>query len=120
MLQILELERDAITITGFQRTNVVGRAGLLKLTRMKLTGQLEMERFSLKNCVFNALAAVQTGARNKSIEVTHAIDSTVDEIPGEAVLIEETLTNLLFNAVKYTPAGGKVEREGRGCNVCAQ
>jgi len=81
---------------------------LLKLTRMKLTGQLEMERFSLKNCVFNALAAVQTGARNKSIEVTHAIDSSVDEIPGEAVLIEETLTNLLFNAVKYTPEGGKV------------
>ena len=81
---------------------------LLTLTRMKLTGHLEMERFSLKNCVFNALAAVQNGARNKSIEVTHAIETSVDEIPGEAVLIEETLTNLLFNAVKYTPAGGKV------------
>jgi two-component system phosphate regulon sensor histidine kinase PhoR len=81
---------------------------LLKLTRMKLTGQLEMERFSLKNCVFNALAAVQNGARNKSIAVTHRIDASVDEVPGEAVLIEETLTNLLFNAVKYTPAGGQV------------
>ena len=81
---------------------------LLKLTRMKLTGQLEAERFSLKNCVFNALAAVQNWAQNKSIDVTHAIESSVDEIPGEAVLIEETLTNLLFNAVKYTPEGGKV------------
>ena len=81
---------------------------LLKLTRMKLTGELEMERFSLKNCVFNALAAVQNRARNKAIAVTHAIDSSVDEIPGEAVLIEETLTNLLFNAVKYTPHGGQV------------
>jgi signal transduction histidine kinase len=81
---------------------------LLKLTRMKLTGELEMERFSLKNCVFNALAAVQRGARDKSITVTHTIDHSVDEIPGEAVLIEETLTNLLFNAVKYTPAGGAV------------
>jgi signal transduction histidine kinase len=81
---------------------------LLKLTRMKLTGELEMERFSLKNCVFNALAAVQNRARGKSIEVTHTIELSVDEIPGEAVLIEETLTNLLFNAVKYTPAGGAV------------
>jgi len=81
---------------------------LLKLTRMKLTGELEMERFSLKNCVFNALAAVQNGARSKSIAVTHTIELSVDEIPGEAVLIEETLTNLLFNAVKYTPAGGAV------------
>lgn len=81
---------------------------LLKLTRMKLTGQLEMERFSLKNCVFNALAAVQRGARNKSIAVTHTIELSTDEIPGEAVLIEETVTNLLFNAVKYTPEGGHV------------
>jgi len=81
---------------------------LLKLTRMKLTGQLEMERFSLKNCVFNALAAVQNRARTKVIVVSHVIHSSVDELPGEAVLIEETVTNLLFNAVKYTPKGGQV------------
>jgi signal transduction histidine kinase len=81
---------------------------LLNLTRMKLTGELEMERFSLKNCLFNALAAVQRGARDKSITLTHTIELSTDEIPGEAVLIEETLTNLLFNAVKYTPEGGSV------------
>jgi len=84
---------------------------LLKLTRMKLTGQLEMERFSLKNCVFNALAAVQNRARNKAIAVAHTIKTSVDELPGEAVLIEETITNLLFNAVKYTPEGGEVSLE---------
>lgn len=84
---------------------------LLKLTRMKLTGQLEMERFSLKNCVFNALAAVQNRARAKAITVSHTITASVDELPGEAVLIEETLTNLLFNAVKYTPQGGAVSLE---------
>lgn len=86
---------------------------LLKLTRMKLTGQLEMERFSLKNCVFNALAAVQNRARGKAIAVTHAISASVDELPGEAVLIEETITNLLFNAVKYTPEGGAVSLDVR-------
>jgi len=81
---------------------------LLKLTRMKLTGRLEMERFSLRNCIFNALAAVQNSARKKSIVVSHQIDGAVDEILGEAVLIEETVMNLLFNAVKYTPNGGRV------------
>ncbi|OHB62395.1 MAG: hypothetical protein A2Y76_06625 [Planctomycetes bacterium RBG_13_60_9] len=81
---------------------------LLRLTRMKLTGHLEMEHFSLRNCIFNALAAVQNKAQGKSIAVSHQIDPDVDEVLGEAVLVEETLTNLLFNAVKYTPNGGQV------------
>jgi signal transduction histidine kinase len=81
---------------------------LLKLTRMKLTGRLEMERFSLRNCIFNSLASVQSRAQSKAILVSHQIDPSVDEVMGEAVLIEETLTNMLFNAVKYTPEGGKV------------
>lgn len=81
---------------------------LLRLTRMKLAGHMETEQFSLRHATFNALAAVQNKARNKAITVTHTIDPSVDEIPGESVLVEETVTNILFNAVKYTPAGGKV------------
>jgi signal transduction histidine kinase len=84
---------------------------LLKLTRMKLTGRLERERFSLRNCIFNSLATVQNGAQSKSILISHQIDPAVDEVFGEAVLIEETLTNMLFNAVKYTPNGGTVGME---------
>jgi two-component system phosphate regulon sensor histidine kinase PhoR len=81
---------------------------LLKLTRMKLTGRLEAERFSLRNCIFNSLTTVQSRAQSKSIVVSHQIDPVVDEVVGEAVLIEGTLTNILFNAVKYTPEGGRV------------
>jgi len=84
---------------------------LLKLTRMKLTGQLEIEQFSLRNCIFNSLASVQNMAQSKSITVSHQIDPDVDEVFGEAVLIEETLTNVLFNAVKYTLDGGSVSVE---------
>ncbi len=84
---------------------------LLRLTRMKLSGQLEMERFSLRSCVSNSLASVQSKAQAKSIVVNHRIDPAVDEVVGEAVLIEETLTNMLFNAVKYTPDGGRVDMD---------
>jgi signal transduction histidine kinase len=86
-------------------------AALLRLTRMKLTGRLDMEPFSLRNCIFNSLASVQNRAQSKSISVSHQIDPGVDEVLGEAVLMEETLTNMLFNAVKYTPAGGCVSLE---------
>jgi signal transduction histidine kinase len=81
---------------------------LLKLTRMKLSGRLEVERFSLRKCVLSSLASVQSRAREKSIALHHEIDPAVDEVLGEAVLIEETITNMLFNAVKYTPEGGRV------------
>ena len=81
---------------------------LLKLTRMKLSGHLEMERFSLRSCIVNSLASVQSRAQAKSIALHHQIDPAVDEIFGEAVLIEETITNMLFNSVKYTPEGGRV------------
>jgi signal transduction histidine kinase len=81
---------------------------LLKLTRMKLAGQLDMDRFSLRNCIFDALTAVQSRAKKKSLSVTYDIDPAVDEIYGESLLIEETITNLLFNAARYTPDGGKI------------
>lgn len=84
-------------------------SALLKLTRMKLTGRLDMEYFPLRNVIFNSLVAVERRAKDKGITVSHRIDAGVDEIYGEPVLIEETLTNILLNAAKYTPNHGKIE-----------
>jgi len=84
---------------------------LLKLTRMKLTGRLEMGFFSLKNAVLDAVTAVQVKAKEKSIDLSYELAPSIDEVYGEEVLIEETITNLLLNAVKYTPCGGKVRME---------
>jgi len=84
---------------------------LLKLTRMKLSGRLEAEQFSLRKCVLNTLALVQNRARDKSILLSHQMDPEIDMMWGEGVLIEETLTNILLNAVKYTPDGGRVGLE---------
>jgi signal transduction histidine kinase len=98
---------------AYRRTNkcMAFIAALLKLTRMRLSGRLEKERFSLRSCLLSSLASVQSRAQAKGIRVHHEIDPAVDEVRGEAVLIEETITNMLFNAVKYTPAGGRVDVE---------
>ncbi|MBN2019184.1 MAG: HAMP domain-containing histidine kinase [Sedimentisphaerales bacterium] len=84
-------------------------SALLKLTRMKLTGQLDMEYFPVRNVLFNSLATVERTAKEKEISISHQIGEGVDEIYGEPVLVEETLTNILFNAAKYTPEHGKIE-----------
>ncbi len=85
---------------------------LLKLTRMKLTGRIDKQYFSLKNTFFNALATVENRASKKLIKVQYEIEGDFDEIFGEPFLIEETITNLLFNAIKYTPQKGHVKLRG--------
>jgi len=84
-------------------------SALLKLTKMKMTNSIEIERFSIKKVIFNALAAVQNKASIKEITVDHSIDVSIDEVYGEPILIEESIANLLFNAVRYTPRKGAVK-----------
>ena len=81
---------------------------LLNLTQMRLSGQFQMEPFSLPKTLAQALAAVENKAQDKSITVTSDIDASVDTIVGNEFSITEMITNLLFNAVKYTPSGRTV------------
>ncbi len=105
-----EKQRD-LTGRAYRRTHKCMDfvSALLKVTHMKMTGELDISGFSLRTCIGNALAAVHNRAQEKAIAVSCHFDIHEDHINGEPVLIEETITNVLFNAVKYTPAGGTVK-----------
>jgi signal transduction histidine kinase len=81
---------------------------LLEITRIKLSRNIGMEYFSLKKTVDNAIAFVDARARDKGIEITLRMDSGIDLIYGAEIYIEETIANLLANAVKYTSENGKI------------
>lgn len=105
-------QRDFVSRAYRRTTSCLEFIGaLLKLTRMKLTGRLEAEQFSLRKCVLNALSLVQSRAGDKSIALAHRMDPDIEMIWGESVLIEDTIANILLNAVKYTPQGGRVDLE---------
>lgn len=84
---------------------------LLELTQMRLSGQFQMEPFSLSETLATSLKAVESRAQAKSITVTSNIDAAVGTTVGNEFSITEMITNLLFNAVKYTPEGGSVHLE---------
>jgi signal transduction histidine kinase len=94
---------------------------LLRLTRMKLTGRLDMEWFPFAEVVTSAMATAESRAQQKGVWLDSDIDTDVQEVYGEPVLIEETITNMLLNSVKYTPGGGevlvRVRREGKWVRV---
>lgn len=82
---------------------------LLKLTQMRLTGTIEKENFSLKQCIYDIFATAEEKAEAKGISITYQIDVKKDTVFGSPLLVEEATRNILLNAVKYTPAGGAVE-----------
>ena len=94
-----------------QLTNFVKE--LLNLTQMRLSGQLQVSPFSLPETISKALASVATNADSKSITVTSNVDSSLDQIVGDEFSINEMISNLLLNAVKYTPEGKSVHLEAK-------
>jgi signal transduction histidine kinase len=81
---------------------------LLKLTQMRLTGKIEKESFSLKQCIYDTFAAIEEKAENKEISIGYEIKVKKDTVFGSSLLVEEAIRNIVLNAIKYTPENGTV------------
>lgn len=82
---------------------------LLRLTQIRLSSDFEMEVFSVKDAINAALDIVKTKAQDKSIILKSNIDLIEDEVLGNSFSIEEVITNLLLNAIKYTAENGEIK-----------
>ncbi|MHC4159772.1 MAG: sensor histidine kinase, partial [Planctomycetota bacterium] len=59
--------------------------------------------------VHSVVDTVKTKAEDKSITLRSNVDPSADKIFGNQFSIEEMLTNILLNSIKYTPESGAVE-----------
>jgi len=82
---------------------------LLNLTRKRLKHDTEIEEFSLPVLVNKVVKPIQTLMQDKSIDFNMYIDKSVGSFTGNPYTIEELFSNLLLNAVKYTPPKGRIE-----------
>ncbi len=83
---------------------------ILDVSRV-ITGklQLNLSTVDLVNVVDAALDAVRPAMEAKEIKIETLIDTGLKMISGDADRLQQAVWNILSNAAKFTPNGGRVE-----------
>jgi two-component sensor histidine kinase/GGDEF domain-containing protein len=88
-------------------TNILN--DLLNLSKIE-SGKIELkfENIEFKNIVELAASSLRPHADVKSIQIEVEIPESLPVIYGDQGKLEQILTNLIGNAIKFTPDGGKI------------
>jgi signal transduction histidine kinase len=85
------------------------------IERMLDLSEAEVNRLTLAKATVrpgevlqDALAALQPFAQKKSVAIKVEAEISVLTMTGDTVRLRQAFTNLLHNAIKFTPAGGEV------------
>ena len=82
---------------------------LLDVSRI-ITGQLRLDvnQVDLTKIVEDAVEVVSPAANAKRIHISCEFDPAHCHVSGDAVRLQQVIWNLLVNAVKFTPEGGRI------------
>jgi signal transduction histidine kinase len=106
--EFLERSRAIVASMG----ELVG--DLLELSRIESGGlDLEHEPFSVAEAAANVAEGLMAIAIERNVRLRTTMPPRLAAATGDRRRVEQILTNLTANALKFTPAGGTVELEGR-------
>jgi signal transduction histidine kinase len=88
-------------------TNILN--DLLNLSRIE-SGKIELkfESVGLKEIIELTASSLRPHADGKSIQIEVEVPERLPAVHGDREKIEQILTNLIGNAIKFTPEGGKI------------
>ncbi len=99
---ILDINRSGEKLLG-----LVDQILDLSLIETRQT-KLEPEPVSMLNIIQSTHNIVENKARAKDIDISYDVDKSIPLLYLDVKKIRQALINLAFNAVKFTPEGGKV------------
>ena len=87
----------------------------------RVDAALEKTPSSLSELIYDCLERFQTLGEEQGVQLSAAIGPDVDPVPLNSAKISRVLDNLLSNALRYTPEGGRIvinaNRSGEGVVV---
>ncbi len=100
--EISKLERSSRRITGLM--NLI--SDLLDIPRIE-TGQIvqEMKEISVREVVKHSTDELRNSAKEKGLKLKLELPGRLPKINGSSSRLQQVLTNLLSNAINYTPEG---------------
>ncbi len=108
----LDSEKMAAGITIIERNAKLQAQlidDLLDVSRI-LRGKLNLNKtpLDLEMVIKSALTTVQLAADAKSIQIETEFEPNIGQVAGDASRLQQIIWNLVSNAIKFTPEGGRV------------
>jgi len=90
---------------------------MLDLSRME-SGRMELNRnvININAVAEEVIKSLQTQANEKNILIKNLLPSDLSSVYADTDKILQVMTNLVDNAIKFTPKGGQVTIEGKMVN----
>src|SRR5262249_20613540 len=103
-------------VPDLQKINAAGKHllelinDILDLSKVE-AGRMELEvtAFDLVTAIDNALTLVRERATRRGIVLGRAMDEPLGTIRADERKVKQVLLNLLSNALKFTPEGGRID-----------